>query len=245
MEKYIERKIKYNKSLKIDEEALRELDNLYDETESKAIYSVETENNIHYNFNNLDEFLSHDFSSDIKKLKISRRDYSIKNNLDIEFEIDYLSPFTVYGTIAEISYSTSDENIDILLREKISQFYKKNSTFNWIIGKMGLFGYLSIFIVVVGVITLIIDYINNKSTSNFNLTVFFIVWLIGFMLFSLIRKLDNIVCRKWFKPIIYYIGKQKEQWNKIAKTKSNIFWGIIIAIIVGIVTTAISNLILK
>ncbi len=245
MEKYIQRELKYNKSLKLDKEALKELDNLYSEIGTQAEYSIVTENNIHYNFDNLEELLQYDFSNEIKELKIRRHNYTKKANLDIEFKVDYISIFTVYSTIVEISYSTSDENIDILLKEKISQFYKKYTTHNWIIGKFGIYCYLSILILIIGVIVLVVDFINNNSISipiSMGLIICCIVNWIGLFL---IRKLDTFICKKIFKPIIYYIGKEKDKSDKIDKIKSNIFWGVIVAIIVGIITTIICNIILK
>ena len=245
MEKYIQRKFKYNKSLIIDKESLIELNNLYTEIGTTAEYTILTENNIHYNFDNLDELLQYNFSDPIRELKISRHDYTRKANLDIEFKVDYISIFTVYGTICEISYSTADENIDILLKEKILQFYKKNKTYNWIIGKFGIYCYLAIIILLIGCFLLLKDLINHTSISLPITMSIFIYWIISIIAFNLIRKLDIVICKKIFNPIVYYIGKQKEKWDKVQKNKSNVFWGVIIAIVVGIVTTAISNLILK
>lgn len=245
MEKYIKRKLKYNKSLRLDEESLRELNNLYSELDLMAKYSIETENSINYNFDTLEELLQYDFSDDIKVLKIYKDDYKRKENLDIEFKVDYLSPLAVYGTIAEISYSTSNENIDIVLKEKIEKFFKKYATHNWIIGKFGLFGYFSIFIILLLIIVLIVSHLNNKSISLSFSKDLFISWIICWIIIALIRKFDTLICKKYFKPIIYYLGKQKKQTEKIEKIKSNIFWGIIVAIIVGIITTIICNNILK
>lgn len=245
MEKYIQRELKYNKSLKIDKEALKELDNLYSEIGTQAEYSIVTEDNIHYTFDNLEELLQYDFSNEIKVLKIGRHDYMKKANLDIEFKVDYISIFTVYSTIVEISYSTSDENIDILLKEKISQFYKKYATHNWIIGKFGIYCYLSILILIIAAIVLVVDFINNNSISipiSMGVIIYCIISWIGLFL---IRRFDTFICKKLFKPIIYYIGKEKDKSDKVDKIKSNIFWGVIVAIIVGIITTIICNIILK
>lgn len=189
--------------------------------------------------------MQYDFSNEIKILKIGRHDYTKKANLDIEFRVDYISIFTIYSTIAKTSYSTSDENIDIILKEKISQFYKKNKTHNWIVGKFGLYCYLSVLILIIGVIVLIVDFINKNSISisiSIGLLVYCILSWTGLFL---IRRLDTFICKKIFKPIIYYIGKEKDKSDKIDKIKSNIFWGVIVAVIVGIITTIICNIILK
>lgn len=245
MEQFIQRKLTYNKSLLIDEDALKELDNLYTTIGTTAEYSLVTENNIYYTFDNLKELLQYDFLNDTKILKIYKHDYTRKANLDIEFEIDYKSTFFVYDTIVEISYSTSDENTDIVLKEKILQFYRKHSTHNWIIGKMGLLGYFAILIFIMLVVMLAIVFINKINISTPITMNFFISWIISFTMWFLIRKFDILMCKKLFKPIIYYINKQKDKWDKIQKIKSNIFWGVLVAIIVGIITTVICNHILK
>lgn len=245
MEQFIQRKLTYNKSLKIDKDALRELDSLYAKIGATAEYSIVTEDNIQYHFDNLEELLQYDFSSEIKILKICRHGYTRKATLDIKFEIDYISTFTTYDTIAEISYSTSDENIDIILKQKILEFYKKYATHNWIIGKIGIFGYSAILLFLILAIIIVIAIINKINLSipiNMN---FFIRFIISWIMWILIKKFDILICKKFLKPIVYYINKQKNKWDRIQNIKSNIFWGVIVAIIVGIFTTIICNIILK
>lgn len=245
MEQFIQRKLTYNKSLKIDKDALKELDSLYDKIGATPEYSIVTEDNIYYYFDNLEELLQHDFSSEIKILKICRHDYTRKANLDIKFEIDYISTFTTYDTIAEISYSTSDENIDIILKQKILEFYKKYATHNWIIGKIGIFGYSAILLFLLLAIVIVIAIINKINISIPITMSFFIRFIISWIMWILIKKFDTFICKKFLKPIVYYINKQKDKWDRIQNIKSNIFWGVIVAIIVGIFTTIICNIILK
>lgn len=60
---------------------------------------------------------------------------------------------------------------------------------------------------------------------------------------ELVKITNN--CKTFFEPIKYNLGKQKNKIEKIDKIKSNIFWGVIVAIIVGTITTIICNAILK
>ena len=245
MEQFIQRKLVCKKSLKIDEDALKELDNLYAKIGTTAEYSIITEDNIHYSFDNLEELLQHDFSKEIKILKISRHDYTRKANLDIKFEIDYLSTFTTYDTIAEISYSTSDEDIDIILKQKILEFYKKYATHNWIVGKIGIFGYSAILLFLMLAIVVVIASVNKINVSIPITMNFFMRLIISSIMWILIKKFDILICKRFLKPIVYYINKQKDKWDRTQNIKSNIFWGVIVAIIVGIFTTIICNIILK
>ena len=244
MEKYIHKTIDYNKSLKIDEDALKEIDSWFVSIGLKAFYSVKTINNMYFDFENIEELLTYNFQNRINSIKISGKDYNKNNNLEINFEIDYYHLFLLYDRIVKISYSTTDENIDILLNEKITRFIKNNKTKNWLIGKLGILFYLAIFLAITLFVLLIMEFIYNESIS-FNSSVFLIAWFIGIILSILIRKLYKFLSKKYFIPIVFYIGKQKKQWDKIEKIKSNILLGVIIAIIVGIITTAISNLIFK
>lgn len=52
MEKYIHKTIDYNKSLKIDEDALKEIDSWFVSIGLKAFYSVKTINNMYYSWDN-------------------------------------------------------------------------------------------------------------------------------------------------------------------------------------------------
>ena len=56
--------------------------------------SIVTENNIHYNFKNLDEVLQYDFSDKIKQIEIKNKEYSNTKKLRIIFEIQtFYAPF--------------------------------------------------------------------------------------------------------------------------------------------------------
>lgn len=239
MEKYIKKCIEYNKSLKIDKDALFELDDLYKEIGATAEYSVLTEKNINYYFESLNELLEFDFCDEIKTLRLARRNYNQKANLDIILEVDYNSVLVTYGKIARISYATSDENIDIILNKKINEFYKKHKTYNWILGKLGL--YLC-FLATITCIVLFLNWkglLSNNDYSVKSLYFFFYGILLGTIMYLIMFKVNEIICKKYFKPIEYYIGKQKEKTDKIDKIKSNIFWSVIVGLIVGIATTII------
>lgn len=72
-----------------------------------------------------------------------------------------------------------------------------------------------------------------------------ILCIIAFIFILLVRMIDKFNCKTFFEPIKYNIGKQKNKNEKVDKIKSNIFWGVIVAIVVGVITTIICNVILK
>lgn len=243
MNKYIKKVINYNKSLEINEEALLEIDKLYKEFETNPIYSIITDKDIYYEFENITELLDYKFDEKIVKLTINGQN---KNTINLKFKFEIEDTFIIlYSSILKVYYSTHNENYDILLEEKISNFCKKHRNYNWIIGKFGFLFYFFVTISIYDLIILLFKGINN----NFNINDFW-NWYIptaipGAILLYLLRKLDIFVCQKFFNPLTYNIGKQKKTFNKITTIKSNIFWGIIVATIVGIITTIICNIILK
>lgn len=245
MKKYIQRELTYNKSLKLTEETFKEIENLYKELGAEPDYSIWTENDVYCSFDNLEDLLQYNLENSIKKLTISRRNYTEKADLKFEFEIDYGGIFTVYSTICRCYYSTSDENIDILLNEKIRKIYKNSNTNNWIIGKFGLYMCLILFIIIAGLSIGLDIFINGTNTAIPINAKFFLRCIILSVFINLLRKFDTLMCKKLFNPIIYYFGKQKDKYDKIDKIKSNIFWGVIVTIVVGIITTIICNSILK
>lgn len=245
MEKYIQREMQYSKSIKFDEETIEGIKDLYRSIEITPECSILTENNVHYNFQNLDEVLEYDFSDKIKQIEIKNKEYSNTKKLRITFEVDYSTSFFVYGKVVKLTYFVPDENKDILLKGKLQEFFKLNHTYNWIIGKLGLFVLICIWVWPAFAVQIINAILNGEQTfPKFSFT-FVILCIIGFILILLIRTIDKFNCKTFFEPIKYNIGKQKNKNEKIDKIKSNIFWGIIVAIVVGIITTIICNSILK
>jgi len=245
MEKYIQREIQYSKSIKFDEETIEGIKDLYKSIDITPECSIVTENNIHYNFKNLDEVLQYDFSDKIKQIEIKNKEYSNTKKLRIIFEVDYSTGFFVYGKIVKLAYFVPDENKDILLKGKLQNFFKLNSTHNWIIGKFGFYILICIWVWPASVVQIIKSKINNEQVFpdiSFKLV---ILCIIAFIFILLVRMIDKFNCKTFFEPIKYNIGKQKNKNEKVDKIKSNIFWGVIVAIVVGVITTIICNVILK
>ena len=245
MEKYIQREMQYSKSIKFDEDTIREIKDLYKAIDIIPVCSIITEDNIHYNFQNLDELFEYDFLDKIKQIEFKNKEYSNIKKLIINFEVNYSTGFLVYGKIVKISYCAPDENKDIILKGKIKNFFKQNSTNNWIIGKFGLFCLICFWSWPIAIFQVIKSMIKNEPVFpdfSFKLLV---LCLIMFIVILLIRTIDKFNCKTFFEPIKYNLGKQKNKNEKIDKIKSNIFWGVIVAIVVGIITTIICNAILK
>lgn len=232
----------YKKSLEINEEALKDIEDMYKLMDCSPRFSMTTEEDVHYLFENIKELLEYRFNEKIKKFSVCRDRYSEKGDLKFDFEVDYGGILVVYSEIATCSYSTSDENLDIVLKEKIEKFYKNHGNFNWTIGKIGLWGFTILGICIISFIGLLIMALNKMEFSKVDgIELFVFRWSILFIIMSIIKKIDLLMCKIVFKPIVYYLGEQKKTWDRIKSIRSNVFWGIIVATIVGILSSVIHN----
>lgn len=223
MEKYIQREMQYSKSIKFDEETIEGIKDLYKSIEITPECSILTENNVHYNFQNLDEVLEYDFSDKIKQIEIKNKEYSNTKKIENYIWSWLFNGFFVYGKVVKLSYFVPDENKDILLKGKLQKFFKLNHTYNWIIGKLGLLVLICIWAWPASAVQIINSILNDEQIfPKFSFTIV-ILFIIEFILILLIRTIDKFNCKTFFKPIKYNIGKQKDKNEKIDKIKSNIF----------------------
>ena len=65
--------------------------------------------------------------------------------------------------------------------------------------------------------------------------------LCSYCLIKSLKLIDKHILAKFFPPVVFLWGEEQVQYEKYDKTRKNIFWCVIVAIIVGIIVFYITN----
>lgn len=186
-------------------------------------------------FENVDELLNYDNFGDyrIERLIIEPITFSS------DYKIDFASmphPILSYRSTVSISYTLDNKNEAIGFRAKIDAIFceMKLSRNYTILSK------ISYPIIVVLPILLWFFYIAKKEP--FPLPIFCLVMIISVCIPACCLIIDKF----WsalFPPIHFLLGREVERLKNLEKIRSNIFWCVFVAMVIGIFATHIARFI--
>lgn len=231
----MERRIVWKKSLKLDEDFFKEIDEIYNFLNMQPEYIIETKEKATYKYENTELLLKGKFDEEVLNLSIQPQQYDLKNKIYFYFEV-YNGVIFNYDEVAICKYTIENDEKDVILRDKINKLYRNHTKTDWLIGKIGLsfIIYILTFICsIYGMFLLINDKL--KITTETNIYTNMYILSMSIITILLIKQFDTYMCKKIFSPIVYYLGYQKEKWNRMEKLRSNILWGILISLLVGII----------
>lgn len=239
----MERKIEYKKPLKIDKDFLCSINEIFSILSLKPLYKISTVEKATYTYNDINLLLNYNFDEEISEFYIEPLDrYSNDNKLEFSFRVEE-GVFINYTKVSYCKYTITDDTMDANLKEKINNLYKNHSISNYFISQISFLFMISL---LVGI--LIIIYSLSYYSKNGEDNTLFLFLLLGFFFFMssfALRPIDYKLSKKFFPPLLYYMGYQKQKWDRVEKLRSNIFWGIFVALIIGIVGGIVVSLILK
>lgn len=238
----MERILEWNKSLLIDENFLIQIKNIYQIIGQEPTFTIFTKDYAKYKFNSVDDLIKYDFDADVELLVVENSQYNV-NNILFKFQVR-THHILNYDSTSICKYSVEDNSFDSILKEKILKLYKNHVKSDWLIGKLSL-QLLALIISILLFFMIIIIYFQDPESLSVPINPVFVICIfIGMLLPFVIRMIDRWVCNTFFKPIVYYLGFQKNKWDSTLKLRENIFWVIIIGIFISLVSTFISNKIL-
>lgn len=239
----MERILECNKSLLIDEKLLIQIKDIYQIIGQKPTFTIFTKDNAKYKFSSVDDLIKYDFDEDVALLVVENLQYNVNNIL---FKFQIIPHYILnYASTSICKYSVEDNSFDSVLKEKILKMYKNHIKSDWLIGKLSLQLFTLILSILLLFIIMII-YFHNPSLLSVPINPIFIIGiLVGILLSFVIRMIDRFICNTFFTPIVYYLGFQKNKWERILKLRENIFWVIIIGIVISLISTVITNNIFK
>lgn len=232
-------RINKKKSVIITPERLYELCEIILKHCSRLEFTAETNAKTSLSFENIDELLKYDNykSRRIIELEITGYiDYSRK----ITLTIGYLgiNLLTNYGRTIEINYNLDSIDKETIFKSDFEKWYEKSTSNFWILGKFSLNGLLSIPSAFITFIRWICGNKVNVDISNAMVFVAIILLTIVCVgILYLIKLFDAYVIGNLFPGVIFNWGEEANRFEKWSKFRSNLLWGIIIAGILGLVTT--------
>lgn len=240
-------KMKYKKAVILTEDKMHELETLLHKYCDSISYKAETINDSEIAFSSLDELLQYDNfeSRSLKTLQISAIGVS-GYHVRLYFEVDCLFlGITGYDETFHCYYEVSTVDGETTLREEINTFLRKITAEYWLLAKFRVSSLLVFFCYIA-----IIYLLSHKISTNSNTDIgFSLMWeiigiVLGIILIFLVRLVDQHFLQRCFPPIAFVWGEGKTQFEKNQKLRANLFWGLIMAVIAGIIATFISNIIL-
>lgn len=237
-------RMEYKKAVILTSEKMYDLQTLIQKYCDRICYKAKTISDSEISFSSLDELLQYDNfeSRSIKTLQISAFGKKAQS-FYLYFETDILSfGFTGYGETFHCYYEVETVDIETNLRDEINTFLRKITAGYWLIAKFRLFGLLMLFCY----IALVYMFSHKISIADdediMSAIVPTIVGLfISFGIVVFVKTVDQKFLQRCFPPIAFAWGEGKTQFEKSQRLRGNLFWGLIIAVIAGVIATFISN----
>lgn len=234
----------YKKAVILTSEKMHDLQALIQKYCDRVCYKATTIGDSEISFSSLDELLQYDNfgSRSIKTLHISASGKTVQS-FRLYFEADILSfGFTGYSETFHCYYEVETVDIETNLRDEINTFLRKITAEYWLIAKFRLFGLLMLFCYIALVYMLLHKIsiaVDKDIVSSIISTI--VSLFIGFGIVVFVKTVDQKFFKRCFPPIAFVWGEGKTQFEKSQRLRGNLFWGLIIAVIAGVIATFISN----
>ena len=234
-------KMGYKRALILDSDKISELEVILKQFVSKIEYEVETQQGTSIEFAGKDELLNYDNfgKKKIKTLTVSGyNDY--KRIICLEFgSVFSLNLFRRYGSVFEGKYKLSTVNEEAGFQKQINDWLNKSTASYWLVGKFSLFRTL---FYLCALITFY-NAVNNAEPAKLNLSIshFILLVFISFVLVWLTYAFDKYIMESLFPSISFLWGEEVKRQKKMTLRRSNVFWAVIIALVVGVIAGIIST----
>lgn len=236
-------RFEYEKALVLTPERIRELEKIFLEYCKNISYKATTVTDTEIIFSSVDELLDYDnyYSRRIKSLTVTGKD-GLDEIVSCIFGADGLEVFSGYSKTCICKYTTSTVEMEKSLRDRILEFLKKSTAQYWLIGKIRIFGILTFASgIALGYIWL--GGTHSDSEINIPVSIFLGTIIIACALLSLVRLIDRHGLKKIFPAVAFAWGEEAKSYERFERIRHNLFWAVIVAIIVGIAAAFIKDMI--
>ena len=129
------------------------------------------------------------------------------------------------------------------LKNDLPLLFEKCKASYWIIGKFSAWG-LSI---IVSLITTIVQMCRGtmKFDKSFPAVYLIIGIIVALILWSIPLSFDYYIMNRLCPSVVYKWGEEVSRQERFEKFRSNFFWGIIMALVIGLATNIVYSFIIK
>lgn len=236
-------KLCFNSAIIVNDSFIRDINELLSEYGFEPNYTSELVNGDTIKFESVEELLAYDNYSNraIKSMDIS---FGYGNSIRIEPEA-YI--WGMYKSTIEVRIEMdNNDRVEEIKRKLELIFDKHKQTKLYTLASKFSMGYVYRGIFLLSVILifwkLIIPPKETVEVVNYNIISVVIVGIV--VLIALERAVSWVISR-CFPPIVFYLGDNIRTIEKESKTKSNVFWVIIVGAIVGTIVSVGVTLFLR
>lgn len=189
-------------------------------------------------FDNLDELLEYDNFKSRRIVSLTLTGYK-KYDRSISVRIDDLGlfPFANYGTTVQCSYKLPSVDEEAIFKSDFSNWYQKCVPPYWLLGKFSLFGLLTIPSMFIMFIKLVYGSKTDVDLSSLSVLQSLVIsTLVGLGIVYCVRAFDTYFWKNLFPAIVFNWGEEEKRNEKWRRYRNNIFWGILVALLLGLFT---------
>lgn len=231
--------LKKKKAIILSPQRIKDLHNFILKNCERVEYTAVTAANTRISFENIEELLAYDNFKTRRITELEITGYVGRSRIITVYIANWnLLSVTNYGTTVRCDYQLPSVEAETLFLHAFEEWYSMCIASYWLLGKFSINGALLLpgaFIwflrLMFGGTFIEIDYGNIALLSA--LAIFCVV---GFMLAKIINYIDTHFLGSLFPAIVFLWGEEEKRYEKWGTFRSNLLWGIIIALLLGLLT---------
>lgn len=232
-------KLSYKSAIIVNDVFFKDIDELLREYFEKPKYSAQLINGDEVEFESVSELISYDNFSN-RVIKTMRIGFGIGNCIRIEPSMAFING---YKSTLEMGFEVENNDKSEEIKRKVNDLCDKHKQ-SFMYTAASKFTLMHICILLLGVsfisnLNVLITHKTDDGTMS-NSTIVAAV-TVGVVIMLLISAALSWIIKQYFPAIVFYLGENIKSVEKKSKTKSNIFWCIIVAGIVSAIVSSFFN----
>lgn len=231
-------KCRRKKAILVTPERLRELSNILLKHCERIEYNARTKAGTRIEFESIEELLSYDNFKTRRIVELDLTGYrGYSRTVEVSLGDQNYSILLNYGSTIRCDYKLSTIDEESILTNDINTWFEKSKCSYWLLGKFSLSGMLFIPSFFITLVRFISGDKVEFDTSNLHIWLLLVLVTIGVIGFwSLVDFIDEHFLANLFPAVAFKWGEESDRYDKWEKYRSNLLWGVIMAIIIGLVT---------
>ena len=226
------RSFEYKKIIVLTIERMQELRELLLKHGDSIEYTAITSNDAEIEFDSFDELCGfNNFGEDkIKSLNlICRKKEDYKFIIDIDFSPEYPKKASV-----KCKYCFSSVDYESVFISDLEKFLDKTSTFDMKYRICKFIGYWIFLLLGVYPVLIPINGMPYYKTVSGQTILFVVLLIFELTAIGLYSLFVQHILNRLYPRVIYAWGEERERYNRLLALRSNIFWGVIIALLISL-----------
>ena len=232
-------KIKKKKAVILSPERINLLCDIILKHCERLEFTAETYAQTRISFDSLEELLAYDNFKPRRIVKLEVDGYNgYSRSISVEISDLNTSLIANYGSTIRCDYKFCSIDQETVFKSDFEIWYEKVVADYWFLGKFSFTGLLFVPSAFITLIRLVAGHRMELDLSNgIILGSIIFVTLATFAIFYIIKWLDTNILGNLFPAVSFLWGEEEKRNKKWEKFRSNLLWGVVIAILVGVVTS--------